>query len=327
MEGNVMGTVNEMSLSTEVVDEGALVVLEQEAERPLKEKAIIAGVLIALALISALVLGAIASAPETYAGIDSTLDEKKLNVMGLAATTTGASAAITVLPNDMGTPIAEKLVDFSSYLMVILSVIYLEKFLLTTLGFLAFVVIVPVACVLFAIAVFQRRGSLSKANLQKLGTKLAAFGLALALVVPASVWLTNRIDDTYADTLAASAAAAQEATEQLEAATQEESQETQQETDLWGSITGAVQSGIDTITQGAQEALDDLGNQLNTMIDTVAIMIVTSCLIPLIVLIVFLQLVKIITGLDFGGAGAVMNVARTKGRAVASSLKRPRAQR
>ena len=314
-------------LSTVTVEAGQeLVVVEAEPapERPLKEKAIIAAVLAAVALVSLIVFANIASNPETYTGIIGTLDEKKGNVMVLATTTTAASAAISALPNDMGTPIADKLVDFSSYFMVILAVIYLEKFLLTTLGFLGFGILIPVACALFAVAVFLRRGTLTnmltRVNLQRLGTKLAAFGLALALVVPVSVWLTDNVDDTFDESLAASNAAAQEATEQLEESTQEQAQE---DPGLLGGIANAVQEGWNGLTQGAQQALDSLGEQLNTMIDTMAVMIVTSCLIPLLVLILFLQLVKIITGLDFGGATAVMGAARTKGRAVASSLRRP----
>lgn len=310
-------------LSTVTVEAGQeLVVVEAEPapERPLKEKAIIAAVLAAVALVSLIVFANIASNPETYTGIIDTLDEKKGNVMVLATTTTAASAAISALPNDMGTPIADKLVDFSSYFMVILAVIYLEKFLLTTLGFLGFGILIPVACALFAVAVFLRRGTLTRVNLQRLGTKLAAFGLALALVVPVSVWLTDNVDDTFDESLAASNAAAQEATEQLEESTQEQAQE---DPGLLGGIANAVQEGWNGLTQGAQQALDSLGEQLNTMIDTMAVMIVTSCLIPLLVLILFLQLVKIITGLDFGGATAVMGAARTKGRAVARSLHRP----
>ena len=310
-------------LSTVTVEAGQeLVVMEAapEPERPLKEKAIIAAVLAAVALVSLIVFANIASNPETYTGIIGTLDEKKGNVMMLATTTTAASAAISALPNDMGTPIADKLVDFSSYFMVILAVIYLEKFLLTTLGFLGFGILIPVACALFAVAVFLRRGTLTRVNLQRLGTKLAAFGLALALVVPVSVWLTDNVDATFDESLAASNAAAQEATEQLEGSAQEQTQEDQ---GLLGGIANAVQDGWNGLTQSAQQALDSLGDQLNTMIDTLAVMIVTSCLIPLLVLILFLQLVKIITGLDFGGATAVMGAARTKGRAVASSLRRP----
>ena len=52
-------------------------------ERPLKSKVINAGVLVVAALISLLLLANIASSPSTYSGMYETLDEKKLNVMGL----------------------------------------------------------------------------------------------------------------------------------------------------------------------------------------------------------------------------------------------------
>ena len=281
-------------------------------ERPLKSKVINAGVLVVAALISLLLLANIASSPSTYSGMYETLDEKKLNVMGLAATTTAASAAISVLPDDTGSAIANKLADFASYFVVILSVIYLEKFLLTTFGFL------------FAIAVFLRRGTLTKVNLQRLGTKLTAFGLALALVVPASVWLTDNIDKTFDESIAASNAAAQQATQELEESVQED---TQEDKGLLEGIADAMQDGFTAITQGVQDALDNLGQQLNNMIDTVAVMVVTSCLIPLIVLMVFLQVVKIITGLDFGGVSAVMGAARTRGRRISSSVRKQVQQR
>ena len=288
-------------------------------ERPLKSKVINAGVLVVAALISLLLLANIASSPSTYSGMYETLDEKKLNVMGLAATPTAASAAISVLPDDTGSAIANKLADFASYFVVILSVIYLEKFLLTTFGFLAFGILIPMACVLFAIAVFLRRGTLAKVNLQRLGTKLTAFGLALALVVPASVWLTDNIDKTFDESIAASNAAAQQATQELEESVQED---TQEDKGLLEGIADAMQDGFTAITQGVQDALDNLGQQLNNMIDTVAVMVVTSCLIPLIVLMVFLQVVKIITGLDFGGVSAVMGAARTRGRRISSSVRK-----
>ena len=292
-------------------------------ERPLKSKVINAGVLVVAALISLLLLANIASSPSTYSGMYETLDEKKLNVMGLAATTTAASAAISVLPDDTGSAIANKLADFASHFVVILSVIY-EKFLLTTFGFLAFGILIPMACVLFAIAVFLRRGTLTKVNLQRLGTKLTAFGLALALVVPASVWLTDNIDKTFDESIAASNAAAQQATQELEESVQED---TQEDKGLLEGIADAMQDGFTAITQGVQDALDNLGQQLNNMIDTVAVMVVTSCLIPLIVLMVFLQVVKIITGLDFGGVSAVMGAARTRGRRISSSVRKQVQQR
>ena len=143
-------------------------------------------------------------------------------------------------------------------------------------------------------------------------------------MVPASVWLTDNIDKTFDESIAASNAAAQQATQELEESVQED---TQEDKGLLEGIADAMQDGFTAITQGVQDALDNLGQQLNNMIDTVAVMVVTSCLIPLIVLMVFLQVVKIITGLDFGGVSAVMGAARTRGRRISSSVRKQVQQR
>ena len=50
--------------------------------------------------------------PENHTETIAALDEKKTTVMELAAASTAASAAITLIPGDTATPIADKLADF-----------------------------------------------------------------------------------------------------------------------------------------------------------------------------------------------------------------------
>ena len=52
------------------------------------------------------------SSTEFNAKTIQSLDDKKTTVMELAAASTAASAAITLIPGDVGTPIANKLVRF-----------------------------------------------------------------------------------------------------------------------------------------------------------------------------------------------------------------------
>lgn len=309
--------MKELSTQTETFFEEETEEFEPSQERPIKQKWIIVGILAVVALLSIFLFAGIFSAPETYQGLNSTLDEKKGNVMALVASTTAASAAISLLPGDAGTGIANKLVDLSSYFLIILAVIYLEKFLLTTFGFLAFTFMIPASCALFAVAVFSRSGSRLRANLQQIGAKVLALALALLLVVPVSVLISNSIDASFQEALLNANVATQEATQELEASAQEDSQE---DKNLFESLANSVQEGWTSLTQGAQNALDSLAAQLNTMVDTLAVMIVTSCLIPLIVLALFLWLIKVITGIDYGGVSNIMGKARMKGRSVASSF-------
>ena len=54
----------------------------------------------------------------------------------------------------------EQLADLSSHFLVVLCAIYLEKYLLTLTGFLAFKILIPVACLAYILNVlFDWRGS------------------------------------------------------------------------------------------------------------------------------------------------------------------------
>lgn len=303
--------------STEIIDE---VIPQEETSSksklginltPFQTKLIVAALILIFALISAFVLSGVFSNPETYTSINNTLDEKKNNVMALVATSTAASAATAVIPVVSGSGFSDKIADFSTYFLVILAVIYLEKLLLTTIGTIVFCVMVPGSCVLFIISLFIQKGKLVRRNLQNIATKLLAFGLALFLVVPVSVWITDSIDSTYEASMMANNAAAQEAINELENEVNAEEQQ-EEEKGFFESIASTVQSGINSLTKGAQDALDNFTKQMNNLIDTFAVMVVTSCLIPLIVLAVFMKLASIVSGIDYGGAGGAMNAVNSK---------------
>lgn len=108
------------------------------------------------ALISVLFLAKYAASPEFHVNSIQTLDDKKTTVMELTAASTAASAAITLLPGDAATPIADKLADLSGYFLIVLCAILLEKYLLTITGFATFNLLVPAACVLISANVFWK---------------------------------------------------------------------------------------------------------------------------------------------------------------------------
>ena len=137
--GHLAQDAQEPSLSFQPVD-----------ERDPRSRWIALGAAVLVALISFFVVGRYASDPAFYAKTVAALDEKRETVMKLVGASTGSSAAVSLLPGDAGTPIAEKLVDLSSDFLIVIAAIYLEKYLLTILGFTAFKVLIPVACLLFS---------------------------------------------------------------------------------------------------------------------------------------------------------------------------------
>ena len=291
-------------------------------EPTLRGRAIRAGILIVLALVSLFGIAPAASNPATYREQIKTLDEKKANVMGLTATSTAASAAVSLLPDDAGTPIAEKLADISSYLIIILSVIYLEKFLLTIMGGIGFGVLVPIA--LAAFAAMQLAGDRLRVRpmVTQLAMRALVFGLALALVVPASVWVTDQIDATFADSINyqiddvdtnASAAAEKEDSKK---------KDSKKESNIFTDIADFVKGGVETVTSAAQDTLNSLTAKLNQLVDTVAVMIVTSCLVPLIVLVLFFWLANNICGIDVGSPDRLFAAGSAHARRATARVRR-----
>ena len=105
-------------------------------------------VLIVVAILSINVICKYATSVEVHKNTLQTLDEKKVTAMELTAGVAATSTAISALPGDAATPIAEQVADLTSPLLLILCAIYFEKFLLTTVGYVSFKFLLPVACVL-----------------------------------------------------------------------------------------------------------------------------------------------------------------------------------
>ena len=138
--------------------------------------------LIALMLAAALSIGVISpyvSEPSNRSAAIATLDDQKLTAMGLTATVTSAAFLVSAIPDDTGSSLADELDDLSSILMLIVCVIYLEKFLLTTTGLVSFSILIPAACALWGLSLFQRGKAL-----QVWAAKILIFALLLFFFSP-----------------------------------------------------------------------------------------------------------------------------------------------
>ena len=112
----------------------------------------------------------------------------------------------------------------------------------------------------------------------------AAAGIALFLVIPLSIRVSDMIYVTYQSSIDSTIAAAEELTEETTAAA-----EAAEDQNLFQSI-------IRGITEGAGNLTERAANILNRFIESLAVMIVTSCVIPVLVLVFFLWLIRLFTG-------------------------------
>lgn len=295
-----------------------------------KQKCITTVILLLVAILSITVIGKYASAPENHQKTIASLDEKKQTVMELTAASTVTSALITLLPGDTATPIAEKMADVSRYLLVVLCAIYLEKYLVTITGYVAFTYLIPIACGLWILNL-----AFENATVRKLAAKLAVFGIAIFLVVPASVKISDLIGDTYQAQIEATIEDARNTQSILENSgvvddTNEVGTTGTGTTGATGTVTGNVQekdnnnSGsvtnifdwakdaisnaqesvsnvVDNVVISSEDLVQKVENSLNHFIEAVAVMIITSCVIPMLVLLLFFWMVKIVLDVDLSG--------------------------
>ncbi|MBQ9959702.1 MAG: hypothetical protein IJP01_05035 [Oscillospiraceae bacterium] len=207
--------------------------------------------------------------------IDS-IDSRKATVTGLSAAAAAAATAVAAIPGDATTPIAEQIMEISSYLLIVVCVLVLEKSLITVMGGLSFGVIIPAACVLFIVWLLRR-----KDWLYQLAVKLAVFALALAVIIPCSVWASDRIYEVNSESV----------TQVMEETVAQDNAQQEDTRPWWERVSSAVSEGTEKLKEEAQRVL-------NRFVDAIAIFVITYCAIPVLVVLAVLWLLKMFFGVN-----------------------------
>ena len=242
----------------------------------LQKKTLFVVIPLLIALLSVFVLSGPASSPDLHGSTLAALEEKQTTVLELSAASAAASAAITLIPGDVATPIADKLADLSSHFLLVLCAVFLEKYLLTITGTVTFSFLIPVSCLLYVLYVL-----FDWKSLRLLAARLTAFGLLIFLVIPASVYVSDLIEDSYQASIEATIETARDAAE-----TAGEGEK--------GFFSGL----ISTVTDGVSGITDKVGEMVNRFMEALAVMLVTCCAIPVLVLLSFLWFAKILLSVE-----------------------------
>ncbi len=250
--------------------------------------------LLSIAVLSIFVVSRIVTAPSFNSANIKSLDDKKVIVMKLAAAAAASSTALSLLPGDVATPIANQIAELSSYFLVILCAILLEKMLIAVVGYVSFTFIIPFACILGACYLYK-----SEVVLKNLAIKLAIFGIVIFMAIPASIKVSDLIYSSYQTSIEQTVETAKQNKEYIE----EKKKEFTEEDKNWiGKIGDYVSNFTSKIGNGISEITKKGEDTLTTFLGTIAVLIITSCVIPLVVILIFAWLIKILFGFDIKGA-------------------------
>lgn len=232
-------------------------------------------VLIALALISIFVISPKASSVEFHQKTIQSLDNKKLTAMGITTAASVAALTIDAIPGDFTTPIASQVAEIGTYLLIVVGAIMLEKILLTLTGSLTFSIIIPIACALFLIYIF-----LGNIKLRELAIRLAVFGLVIFYIIPVSVKITDKIEADYKETI--------QYAQNIDVVVEEKA-----ESGNW------FDNLVENTKNSVNNVIEKLKQILNEFIDAVAILIITTCVMPILMFMFVLWVIKFMFGITF----------------------------
>ena len=207
------------------------------------------------------------------------VEESSDTVMKFSAATLSTSLAISALPDDFGTPLADTLADMNVYFIAILVVLFLEKILIRFGIRAAFTILIPLACLAgIAFAVTKKQ------LLKSLAVRLCVLGLAVAFVVPCSTHLAGTVAADLTDYVNETIQETEDGAGKLE----EAMTGGEENRSIFEKLSELFQSAINDIS----DLLLHFQNNIRRCMNSIAILILTNCLMPLLTFFVLKWILK-----------------------------------
>lgn len=229
------------------------------------------------------------------------LNEKNSTVLKFAGSCIAASVAISALPDDFASPIANELAELNQYFVLLLIVIFLERLLVVEGVGIVFKVFIPVCCFLYILNIFVK-----KSTIKNLANKMVILSIAIIFVIPFSSWFSDSIGANYLsyveDTIEETDSGAGKINGIMN-----NNDEADEQT-IFEKLSGAFKTAI----QSVSDFLDYFNNVLKRCINSIAIMIVTTFIVPVLVLMFFVWLLRQLFDLKITAADIKTAVIKNK---------------
>jgi predicted PurR-regulated permease PerM len=195
------------------------------------------------------------------------VEDSKDTVMRFSAAMLSASVAITLLPDDVATPLADSLADMNIYFVAILMILFFEKILIVY-GFKLAAVVLPIACAIYALSIILKQDAM-----KSLAVRLSILVLAVALVVPCSTHVTNYVAADLTQYVEATIEATEDGADKInEARNVGEDEKT-----VFEKLSESFKTAIDDIS----DLMLYFQNSIRKCINSIAILLMTNCLMPI----------------------------------------------
>ena len=229
----------------------------------------------------------------------SHLEESQNKIMKFSGTTIGTSVALSALPDDFASPLAGTVSDLNTYFIFMFAVIFVEKLIVLIGTKISLAYIIPFACVLYIASILT-----SKDLFKSFATKLLILGISLIIVIPFSTHFTDKVRAeylTYVDETISETEAGNDKINDVMSSSDENS-----------SIFEKLSNAFKTAIQDANDLLAYFKNVVRKCVNSIAIMLVTTFVLPLLIMLLFRWLLKELFSLHLPTANISFKLPRGK---------------
>lgn len=264
---------------------------------------------VVLALVSFTVLAGRYSSQETYSHEIEQLDKRKEAAASMSVVAAAASAGVTLIPDDVCTPIAQQLAEVSKDLGLVTGAVILEKYAMTILGLAVFRFILPLSFLALAASFLAPKTATFKAPCFAAATRILMASLIVWYSIPLGVRASDMVFATYEETIAntiENAELAEELTKQKDEGSRGSGESAGRRIDFsvegfvdaLSSIPSAIADTVGSVTSSASDKVSVLVAWAKVVLTQItegfAVLVVTTCIIPLAVPFFMFWLIKLI---------------------------------
>ena len=216
---------------------------------------------------------------QIYQNSVQTLDDSKALVMKVTGASLALSVAITFLPDDWATPLADSLADMNKYFILMLGMIFAERLLVTAGVPLVFKILIPIALVLWILYLIFR-----EERFRIFASKILALSIVLIVIVPAGTALSKYMCDTHMTYVNDTIVVAEDGSNLVDEYSEPESQDK--------SFYDKVSTFFNTAIEGVKDLYNCYKGIVERFINSIVIMIVAYCVIPVLTFILLLWILN-----------------------------------
>ena len=202
------------------------------------------------------------------------LEESQNTIMKFSGTNIATSLSLSALPNDFASPLASTVSDLNTYFIFIFAVLFVEKLVVIEGIKIALVWMIPAACILYIAAILT-----SKEMFKNFAKKLLILGISIIMVIPISTHFTETVCAdylTYVDETIEEADAGANKINELMA-------EENEDATFFDKLTDAFKTAI----RDVNDLLAYFKNVVKKCVNSVAVMIVTTFVLPMLTMLLF----------------------------------------